>query len=281
MSASMNWIAWNSAIGWPNCLALLRVAPARLRRRRARCPTRERRDRDAAAVEDLHRVDEALPSLAEQLLVGDAAVLHDELRRVGGAQSRACSPSCRRGSPAFPCSTTKAEMPCLPCARGRSRANTTATSPTEPCVMKFFEPLSTQPSPSRTAVVFVPPASRAGVGSVRPQAPIHSPGGELRHVAAPLRLGAEQVDVVRAEGVVRGDGEADRGVDARDLLDDRRVVHVAEPRAAVLLGEEHAQEARARRASHDSRGNSCASSHPITCGRISPRQKSRRVWRIA
>lgn len=42
-------------------------------------------------------------------------------------------------------------------------------------VMKHLEPLITQASPSRTAVVRVPPASLPAPGSVRPNAPRISP----------------------------------------------------------------------------------------------------------
>jgi hypothetical protein len=43
------------------------------------------------------------------------------------------------------------------------------------CVMKFFEPLTTHPSPRLTAVVRVPEASEPACGSVSPHAPNFSP----------------------------------------------------------------------------------------------------------
>ena len=58
---------------------------------------------------------------------------------------------------------------------GWVRAKTTKTSPTEPWVMNVFEPLSTQRSPFRTAVVFMPAASEPLPGSVSAQAPKASP----------------------------------------------------------------------------------------------------------
>ncbi len=51
----------------------------------------------------------------------------------------------------------------------------TTTWPTRPCVVKIFEPLSTQPPASRTARVSRLPASLPAEASVRPQAPICSP----------------------------------------------------------------------------------------------------------
>ena len=59
MSASWNWIAWNVAIGLPNCCRSRRVGGGEvvgaLREADA-----HRRDRDAAAVEDLQELPEAL-----------------------------------------------------------------------------------------------------------------------------------------------------------------------------------------------------------------------------
>ena len=52
---------------------------------------------------------------------------------------------------------------------------TTAVSAMRPLVMNVFEPFSTQQSPSRTAVVRVPPASEPALFSVRPQQPTFSP----------------------------------------------------------------------------------------------------------
>ena len=58
---------------------------------------------------------------------------------------------------------------------GSLRARTTNTWPTVPWVMNILLPLSTQWSPLRTAVDFIPAASEPLPGSVRPQAPSHSP----------------------------------------------------------------------------------------------------------
>src|SRR4030095_10026764 len=48
--------------------------------------------------------------------------------------------------------------------------------------------------------------------------------------------------VVGAETVVGGERQSDRGVHARDLFDDRLVVHVRESRTGVLFRKQHAQE---------------------------------------
>ena len=72
-------------------------------------------------------------------------------------------------SPGVPRSTTNAEMPLVPFARSVT-AITTSTSADVPCVMKLLAPLSTQLSPSRTAVVRIAAASLPEPASVRPQA---------------------------------------------------------------------------------------------------------------
>ena len=68
----------------------------------------------------------------------------------------------------------KAEIPLAPAVRSVT-AMTTATSPTRPCVVNVFDPLSTQHVPARVAVVRIPAASLPEVGSVSPHAPIFSP----------------------------------------------------------------------------------------------------------
>ena len=55
------------------------------------------------------------------------------------------------------------------------RAQTTATSASEPFVIHIFVPLSTQSSPERLAVVRIEPGSEPASGSVRPKQPIASP----------------------------------------------------------------------------------------------------------
>src|SRR5262249_44734717 len=54
-------------------------------------------------------------------------------------------------------------------------AHTTATSAIEPLVIQDFAPLSTQESPSRRALVRMPPGFDPKSGSVRPKHPIFSP----------------------------------------------------------------------------------------------------------
>ena len=70
-----------------------------------------------------------------------------------------------------------------------------------------------------------PPRRCRTMASVRPHAASFSPRGQRHQVRLPLFLGAEHEDVRRAEAVVRGDRQADRRVDAGELLDAEAVVH--------------------------------------------------------
>ena len=156
--------------------------------------------------------------------------------------------------PSIPLSSTKAEMlwwrgPC-----GSVTAKTTQTSPTLPWVVKVFEPFRIQP-PSTLL------GAGAGAGGVGAGAGLgQAPGadllalGERDQPAAPLLLVAELVDVVAAQRVVRRDADADRGVDLGQLGDDDHVLDVAEAGAAVLLGEDDAEEAELARLGDDLAG---------------------------
>ena len=80
--------------------------------------------------------------------------------------------------PGVPRSTANAVMPCES-SNSPVLAITTMMSPVLPWVMKFLAPLITQWSPSSTAVHFILMASDPVLGSVNPQAPIHSPEANL------------------------------------------------------------------------------------------------------
>jgi hypothetical protein len=60
-------------------------------------------------------------------------------------------------------------------------------------------------------------------------------------VALTLRLGPGQVDVIHAQEIVRGHGQAQRGVRARQLLDRDGQVEHAHPRPAIAFGNMDAQ----------------------------------------
>ncbi len=69
-------------------------------------------------------------------------------------------------------------------------------------MIQAFSPSSTQKSPSRRAVVRMPPASLPAPGSVRPKPPIASPeasGGSTRRFSSSLpkrAIGQQQTELV-------------------------------------------------------------------------------------
>ena len=212
---------------------LLRVRERRLERA-ARDADREGGDRDPAAVEDLHGIRRSRRPRGRR--ASSAGTRQSSITSVQVSDARIPSlfSFLPTRMPGLSSSTTKAEIPWRPRVRSVT-AMRTATSPTEALVMKFFEPFRTQESPSRTAVVFVPPESEPASASVRPQAASHSPDVRARQIPPLLRLGPEEEDVARSERGVRGERQRDGAVHARDLLDDRRVVVRRETGAAVLL----------------------------------------------
>ena len=113
-----------------------------------------------------------------------------------------------------------------------------------PLVMKVFDPLSTQSSPSRTAVVFSAARSEPPLGSVIAIAVTSSPVQKPGQPALLLLLGAQVAQVGRDDVGVDAQARRHRGRDARQLLAEHGVEPVvAGLGAAVLLGDLQAEEA--------------------------------------
>ena len=116
-------------------------------------------------------------------------------------------------------------------------AITTRMSAEVPWVMKLLAPFSTQPSPSRTAVVRIAAASLPDPASVSPQAASLLAAGQRHDVALLLRLGAEHRDVRRPQAVVRGHRQGHRRIDPGQFLERQAVGHRGHAGAAVGLGD--------------------------------------------
>ena len=138
--------------------------------------------------------------------------------------------------PGVPRSTTNAEMPRWPLVRSVT-AMTTITPPIVPCVMKLFEPLSTQPSPWRAADVRI--AGSIAAGARLGQAPraehlaLHQP----RQEPPLLRRRSRTSRCATSTGRCARRPTARRRADARQLLDADAVVDRRHRRAAVLFRE--------------------------------------------
>jgi hypothetical protein len=69
---------------------------------------------------------------------------------------------------------------------------------------------------------------------------------QRRDIFLALLRSAKFIDVIGAQRIVRRNDQPDRAVDARELLDDRRVLDVAKAGAAAVLRKNHAHQAHFR-----------------------------------
>ena len=115
MSASLNWIAWNFEIGLAELVPLLGVLEG-LVVGAHRQADRERRDRDAAAVEDRQEILEPLAPLAEQVLLGDLASAKAS-SRVSDARQPILRYFFERVKPGVSCGTMIVEISLRPLRR--------------------------------------------------------------------------------------------------------------------------------------------------------------------
>jgi hypothetical protein len=85
-----------------------------------------------------------------------------------------------------------------------------------------------------------PRAGRIGTGLGFGQAP----GAEMfalyqrDQIFLLLLFRAEHKNMIRAEGIMRRHAQGDRTADTRQLFDNGRIIHVAQPRAAVFFGKD-------------------------------------------
>src|ERR1700675_1318667 len=204
----------------------------------------ERSDRDAAAVENLKAVDEAFAFLAEKVFRGHAAISENDFGSVARAQAEFV----------FLFAGAKAGSSLLDDERGNAVA--------------FLRRVGDGHADAHVGVV---PVGGEGLRAVDDPAPFFLRGAGARAACVRagfrfrkrpaaeflalrerldvfflLRFGAEFVDVVGAERIVRRDDDADRAIHARKLFDDDGVLDVAHSRAAVLLGETGAKTTRVR-----------------------------------
>ena len=155
--------------------------------------------------------------------------------------------------PGVPAGTMIVEMLLPPSSRVPVTAVTvmTAVMSVPELVMNALVPLITHSSPSRRAVVSVPPASEPAPGSVSPNAPSDSPGAQRRQPRALLLLGAEPVDRHRAQRHGRLERDGYRGVDPGQLLDRDAEREIVAAHAAVLLAERQAEQPHLAHLAHD------------------------------
>src|SRR6266536_4665338 len=220
---------------------LLRI-PERRFVRAPRDPHRERRDRDPAGVQDLHRVGESFPLRPEEVLRRDPAVLHHERAGVGRPHAELvlllAHPDARiielddeGGDPAVPLGRL---------GNGHQDGNAA-----DRCVGD--EVLRAVQDPAGAAIAHgcglgaARVGARLGLGQTPRRQPLSR--SEPRHVTAALRLIPEPEDVARAERRVSCQNESHRAIHARELLDDRRIIAGGKTRPSVFLRKVRAEQA--------------------------------------
>ena len=102
--------------------------------------------------------------------------------------------------------------------------------------MNFFKPLIRQPSPSALPLVSIPPVSLPALGSVKAQAPIHSP---LVRRGKYFCFCSEAIDLTDGERVVGRDVHRKGGVGFAQLFDRESAGDITHSAAAEFPGRDH------------------------------------------
>ena len=198
-------------------------------------------DGDAASVEDLQGVDEALVDVTEPLRVGQLDVVEVQLGGVGAAHAElAVQRLLAEALGAFV--DDEGGDALLLLRRVGERENDEDVSDGA----LGDEHLRAVEHPA-VALAHGGGLEARGVGAAAGlgEAPRSQElgGGELRQVAALLVFVAEDANVAGAEAVVRGDGEGERAVVAGDLFDGDGDGERAEAGAAEVFGDANAHDA--------------------------------------
>src|SRR5262245_23030671 len=201
---------------------------------------RQRCYRDAPAVQNLHGVDEAAPGLADQILLGNPAILEDHRGGLRGAHAELVLllAGDETFGPSLDDEGADAARTHLAVGDRDHYADVGGNAVRDEILRPINNPASVAARGDRLHTRSV--GAGSGLGQ-SPRANLFA-SGQRRDVFFALRLAAVLINVIRAERIVRGERQADRPVDARDLFDYRGVFHIPHPRAAVLFGKEHAHQ---------------------------------------
>src|SRR5262245_1479338 len=228
--------------GLAELFALLRIFQGRFVRA-LRYAERQRGYRDAPAVQNLHGVDEAAPGLADQVLFGNPTIFEDHRGGLRGAHAElvlllACDETI---GPSLDDEGADAARTHLAVGDRDHYADVGGNAVCDEILRPINRPSSLASVAARGDRLH---SRSVGTGSGLGQSPRANlfASGQRRDVFFALLLAAVLINVIRAERIVRGEGQADRAVDARDLFDYRGVFHIPHPRAAVFFGKEHAHQ---------------------------------------
>jgi hypothetical protein len=197
-------------------------------------PSDKGRNRDAAAIEHAHRVDEAVAFLAQQILRRDHAVFKNHLRGVAGPQAELVL--FLAGAKSFGIFLHDEGRKAV---RVGSAVGHRDHDDHVGIVAVGAESFRAVENPIATLA----PRGHAGAARVRSgrglsQSPCADQftGRKFADVLLFCASSAGKKDVIGAERRVCGDNDANRAIDARQLLDRDHIFHVAHARAAVLGG---------------------------------------------
>ena len=243
MSASLNWIAWNFEMGWPNCSRVLRVVRRQVEHGLGQAE-RQRRDRDAPDLERAEELAEPHRGIADEVIVGDPHVVEGQLARVETAPADAAHLRAHREAGGVLLHDEARERRRLPLARLGARQQRHAERHVGAGVGD--ERLATVDQPTAVA----PHCTRAdaarvgtGVGLGQTERAERASLGQRSQPTLALRVGAEQVQRQRTDrhvGLPRG---GDRLVGEADLFHRGDEADGRHADAAPLLGDQHAEQA--------------------------------------
>ena len=150
MSASLNWIAWNFAIGWPNCTRAVGVVRGQVEHGLGQAE-RQRGDRDAPDLERAQELAEPHRRIADEVLVGHPDVVEEQLAGVEAPPADA--PHLRaHGEAGRVLLHDEGAVPRLALGHSVRASSVTPNDMSVPAFeMKVFRPLISQPPSRRSA----------------------------------------------------------------------------------------------------------------------------------
>ena len=205
----------------------------RLVERALREPDAHRRDPDAADVEDVQELLEALAARAEQAVLRHAAVGEGQRPRVRRVPAHLAVRLALLVARRPVRHDQVGDLVVAGARRDADDAGDVGARVGDELLGAVDHPVAVVAARAGADVAGV----RARLGLGQPEGAELAPRGQVRHPLLLLLLGAEQVDRLRPERGVRAHRDRDGGVHARELLDRDRVGERVAAGAAVLLRE--------------------------------------------
>ena len=206
-----------------------------------------RGDRDATTVENVQELLEAHAARAEQVALGYEHVSERQLARVGGVPANLVQRRALRVARRAVVNDDRRDL-VLACTHGdRHALGDVGTGVRDEHLGAVDAPLAVLELGMRARIARI----GAGLGLGQSEGRKALAGDELGQPLLFLRIRAVQVDRHRAERRVRGNGDTDRGIDARQLFDSDCVEQRVATRATDRLWERNPHQTKRRHLLHD------------------------------